>query len=69
MKMYLAAVRHLHMSSEEYADPLCNLLQLDLLIRGARRAQPASSYKDQHLPITPLILSRIHETLYEDPDN
>ena len=54
MRTYLAAVRHLHIS-EGFPDPLSNSLQLDLLMRGAHRAKPAS--KDQRLPITPLILN------------
>ena len=58
MRTYLSAVRHLHIS-EGHEDPLRGSMQLDLLMRGARRTKPTC--KDYRLPITPLILSRIYE--------
>jgi hypothetical protein len=50
MRKYLAALRHPHIASG-YTNPLCSSLQLDLLMRGARRVKPAQ--KDQRLPLTP----------------
>lgn len=50
MRTYLSAVRHMHIS-EGLKDPLEGALQLELLLRGARRNKPAR--KDQRLPITP----------------
>ena len=66
MRTYLSAVRHLHIS-EGYEDPLRGSMQLELLMRGARRTKP--SRKDCRLPITPLILSRIYEVLNQNPDS
>ena len=42
-------------------------MQLELLMRGARRTK--SIRKDCRLPITPLILSRIYEVLNQHPDS
>ena len=66
MRTYLSAVRHLHIY-EGYEDPLHGSMQLDLLMRGARRTKPTR--KDYRLLITPLILSRIYEVLNQHPDN
>ncbi len=66
MRTYLSAVRHLHIS-EGYEDPLRGSMQLDLLMKGARRTKPTR--KDHRLPITPLILSRIYEVLNQHPNS
>ena len=66
MRTYLSAVRHLHISAG-YEDPLRGSMQLDLLMRGARKTKPTR--KDYRLPITPLILSHIYEVLNQHPDS
>ena len=66
MRMYLAAVTHLHIS-KGYTDPLHGLQQLDLLMKGVRRAKPA--HKDQRLPITLLILYGSYEILNQEPES
>ena len=53
--------------SNEFGDPLTGKLQLDLLLRGARRKKPGS--QDKRLPITPIILEKILSVLNSNPTN
>lgn len=64
MRTYLTAVHHLHIS-KGYPDPLRDSVQLELLMKGARRTKPIQ--KDKQLPITLLILSRIYDVLNQEP--
>ena len=64
VRMYLAAVRHMHIS-KGHRDPLDNTLQLQLLLRGIKRIKP--SLADSRLPITPLILQAILEVVTREP--
>ena len=66
MRLYLSAVRHLHVS-KGYGDPLANTPRLDLALKGAKCLRPGSP--DTRLPITPLILRQIKPTLLQDPYN
>ena len=65
MQTYLSAIRHLHISYG-FKDPLDGILQLSLLVKGARREKPVQ--RDHQLPITPLILERIYAVLNHEPD-
>ena len=64
VRVYLAAVRFLHVSNG-LGDPLAGKLQLDLLLKGVRKKKPGS--KDTRLPITPLILDKLVGVLKAKP--
>ncbi len=64
MRAYLSAVRHLHVS-RGYGDPLKNTLQLDLVLKGAKRKKPSGT--DKRLPVTPVILQSILTVVKRDP--
>ena len=64
IKVYLSAVRHLHIS-KGLGDPLSDTLQLNLVLKGIRRKKPRAG--DARLPITPLILKAILGVVKEDP--
>ena len=66
IRVYLSAVRHLHISNG-YGDPLAGALQLNLTLRGVKRKKPQTG--DARLPITPLILQKILEVVRRDPQN
>ena len=64
VRSYLSAVRHMHIA-QGWGDPLCCALQLQLVLKGLRRAKPQT--RDSCLPVTPLILHRIKKVLDEAP--
>lgn len=66
IRTYLAAVRHMHIA-RGYKDPLKGALQLELVLRGAKRQKPRS--QDSRLPITTWILLKIKKVLQRDPHN
>ena len=60
IRSYLSAIRFLHLSNG-YTDPTACTPQLSLLLKGARRRNPA--VRDRRLPITPLILEKMYSVL------
>ena len=60
IKVYLAAVRHLHII-HNFGNPLEGKLKLDLTLKGTRRDKPRAV--NSRLPITPLILRRVKNVL------
>jgi len=66
VRSYLSAVRHLHIMSG-FPDPsLTPCPRLEYVLRGFRRECTAIP-KPQRLPITPLILRKIHEAWSGSP--
>lgn len=61
IKVYLAAVRSLHIESG-FPDPLDNCLQLHRVVRGIKRAQGSPS-SHKRLPVTAEIMKLIHSQL------
>lgn len=64
VRVYLAAVRHLHISNG-WKDPMADAPQLGLAMRGVKRKKPAAG--DARLPITPLVLQAILGVVRRDP--
>lgn len=60
IKVYLAAVRSLHIENG-FPNPLSNCLRLERVIRGIKRSQGIS--KRERLPVTVTVLLRIREKL------
>lgn len=63
IRVYLAAVRHLHVVNN-FGNPLEGKLKLDLTLRGVRREKPHTA--NPRLPITPLILRRLKTVIAKD---
>ena len=63
IRVYLSAVRHLHLS-KGYSDPLSNASQLELVLRGVKREKRSAN--DERLPITPLVLQAILGVVQRD---
>ncbi len=60
IKVYLAAVRSLHIN-EGFQDPLLGCLRIPLVVRGLRRRK--QDFPKEKLPITPSILLSIKAEL------
>ncbi len=65
-RSYLAAIRHLHLSSG-LQDPLINAERLGLALRGFHQRKPRGA--DPRLPITPLLLQTIGNSLTQSQDH
>ena len=66
IRVYLSAVRHLHLS-RGLGDPLENTLRLDLVMKGVSRRRGSGA--DKRLPITPLVLKEVLRIVSRDPTN
>ena len=60
VKTYLAAVRHMQISHEMGDPKIGSMARLELVIRGMKKEQAGQPARTR-LPITPEILSRIHQ--------
>ena len=61
IKLYLAAVRHLHIS-EGFGDPHINkMARLEQVLQGIKKVQSKGPKRAERLPITPEILIRLKE--------
>ena len=60
MKTYLAAVRHTQISHEMGDPKIGSMPRLELVVRGMKKEQVGQTTRTR-LPITPEILSRIHQ--------
>ena len=64
VRAYLSAVRYLHLS-KGLPDPLSNTVQLELVLKGIKRKNPAK--QDKRLPITPMTLENIWKVILRAP--
>lgn len=65
-RSYLAAIRHMHLAAG-FADPLKESGRLDLALRGLKRRKPRTG--DSRLPMTPLVLAILGQSLRSDGDS